>query len=118
MTSDLPSLTVAWVALDHGVGGLEAGVGDLRHGELLVVGLLGGDDGSVGDQREVDPGVGHQVGLELGQVHVESSVKPQRGRDGGHDLPNQPVEVGVGTITEVYYIIPFFFADACCEASD
>ena len=80
--------------------------------------LFGSNHRGVGGEGEVDPGVGHQVGLELGQVHVESSVKPQRGRDGGHDLPNQPVEVGVGTITEVYYIIPFFFADPCCEASD
>ena len=85
---------------------------------LLFSYLLCADNRSIGGQREVDPGVGHQVGLELSQVHVESSVKPQRGRDGGHDLPNQPVEVGVGTITEVYYIIPFFFADPCCEASD
>ena len=65
----------------------------------------------------MDPGVGHQVGLELGQVHVEGAVKPQLGRDGGHDLPNQPVEVGEGTITEVYYSIQFFFADPCCQAS-
>ena len=66
----------------------------------------------------LSPGVGHKVRLELGQVHVEGADKPQRGRDGGHNLPNQPVEVGVGTITEVYYIIPFFFADPFCEASD
>ena len=66
----------------------------------------------------LSPGVGHKVGLELGQVHIEGAVKPQRGHDGGHDLPNQPVEVSVGTITEVYYITPFFFADPCCEASD
>ena len=58
----------------------------------------------------LSPGVGHKVGLELGQVHVEGAVKPQRGRDGGHDLPNQPVEVGVGTITEVYYIILSHFS--------
>ena len=32
-------LPVPWVALHHGVGGLEAGVGDLSHGERLVVGL-------------------------------------------------------------------------------
>ena len=30
---------MARVALNHGVGGLEAGVGDLGHGEGLVVGL-------------------------------------------------------------------------------
>jgi len=38
---------VAGVALGHHGGGLEGGVGDLGNGELLVVGLLGGDDGSV-----------------------------------------------------------------------
>ena len=62
---------MAGVALHHLVGRLEAGVGDLSNAELLMVGLLGGDDRSVGDEGEVDPGVGHQVGLELGQVHVE-----------------------------------------------
>merc|ERR1712203_54705 len=56
---------------------------------------------SVGDEREVDPGVGHQVGLELSQVHIESSVKPEAGRDGGHDLANQPVQVGVGRSLDV-----------------
>ena len=84
------------IALDHLVGWLEASVGDLGDGELLVVSLLSGDDRSVGDQREVDPGVGHQVGLELSQVHVESPVKPEAGRDGGDDLGNESVEVGVG----------------------
>ena len=46
---------MAGVALHHLVGGLEAGVGDLGHSELLVVSLLGGDDGSVDSKREVDP---------------------------------------------------------------
>merc|ERR1719326_2834052 len=55
----------------------------------------------VGDQGEVDPGVGHQVGLELGQVHVESSVKPETGRDGGDDLADHPVQVGVGGSVDV-----------------
>merc|ERR1719225_635407 len=89
-------LAVTRVALDHLVGWLEAGVGDLRDGELLMVGLLGRDDGSIGDQGEVNPGVGHQVGLELSQVHVQGSVEPQGGSDGGHDLADQPVEGGVG----------------------
>merc|ERR1719510_2860581 len=61
-----------------------------------MVSLLSGDDGGIGDQREVDPGVGHQVGLELSQVHVEGSIKSQGGGDGGHDLANKSVEVGVG----------------------
>merc|ERR1719357_329815 len=89
-------LSVTGIALDHLVSRLEAGVGDLRDSELLMVGLLRRDDGSVGDQGEVDPGVRHQVGLELSQVHVQGSVEPQGGSDGGHNLSDQPVEVGVG----------------------
>merc|ERR1711978_877528 len=89
-------LAMTRVALDHLVSRLEAGVGDLRDGELLMIGLLGRDDGGIGDQGEVDPGVGHQVGLELSQVHVQGSIEPQGGGDGGHDLADQPVEVGVG----------------------
>ena len=38
---------MARVALDHLVGGLEAGIGDLPHGELLVVRLLSRDHGGV-----------------------------------------------------------------------
>lgn len=57
-------LPVAGVALDHLVGRLETSVGDLRHGHLLMVGLLRGDDGGVGGKREVDAGVRHQVGLQ------------------------------------------------------
>ena len=52
-------LSVAGVALDHLVGRLEAGVGDLGNRELLVVSLLGGDHRCVGDEGEVDTGVGH-----------------------------------------------------------
>merc|ERR550539_1563880 len=88
-------LAMARVALHHLVGGLEAGVGDLPHSELLMVSLLRGDDGGVGDQREVDPGVGHQVGLELSQINIEGSVKSQRGRDGGDNLTNDFIQIGV-----------------------
>merc|ERR1712018_635252 len=94
-------LAMTRVALDHLVSRLKASVGDLRDGELLVVGLLGRDDWRVGDQGEVDPGVGHQVGPELSQVDVEGSVEPQGGRDGGYNLSNQPVEVGVGWSLDV-----------------
>merc|ERR1711963_385341 len=53
----------------------------------------------IGHQWEVDPWVGHQIGLELCQIHVESSIKPERGSDGGHNLANQTVEIGVsGTV--------------------
>ena len=49
-------LAVPGVALHHLVGRLETRVGDLPHGELLVVRLLGTDDGSIHGQGEVDPG--------------------------------------------------------------
>merc|ERR1712080_291528 len=89
-------LPMPGVTLHHLVCWLEAGVGDLTDRELLAVSLLCRDDGSVGDQREVDPGVGNQVSLELGQIHIEGSVKSEGGRDGRDDLPDEPVEVGVG----------------------
>ena len=44
----------------------------------------------------MDPGVGYQVGLELCQIHIESTVKPQGSSDGGYNLTDQSVEVGVG----------------------
>ena len=40
--------TMPRVTLDHLVGGLEAGVGDLGHAELLMVRLLRRDHRSVG----------------------------------------------------------------------
>jgi hypothetical protein len=94
-------LAVAGVALHHLVGGLEAGVGDLSHRQLLVVGLLSRDDWGVGGQREVDTGVGHQVGLELRQIDVEGTIEAQRGRDGADDLSDQTVQVGVGGALDV-----------------
>merc|ERR1719164_21007 len=94
-------LAVAGVALDHHHGGLEHGVGDLSHGELLVVGLLRGDDGRVGGEREVDAGVGHQVGLELGDVDVEGTVEAEGGGEGGDHLANETVKVGVGGALDV-----------------
>jgi len=89
-------LSVTGVALGHHGGGLESGVGDLGHGQLLVVGLLGGDDGSPRAQHEVDTGVGHQVGLELSDIDVQGTIEPQRGGQGGDGLGQQPVQVGVG----------------------
>lgn len=78
-------LSVARIALDHLVVGLEAGVGDLHDRVGLVCGLGGGDDGSIGDEREVDTGVGDQVGLELVQVDVEGTVESERGGNGRDD---------------------------------
>jgi hypothetical protein len=78
-------LSVARVALDHLVVGLEASVGDLHDRVGLVGSLGGGDDGSVSDEREVDTGVGDQVGLELVQVDVEGTVESEGGGDGRDD---------------------------------
>ena len=66
-----------------------------------MVGLLSRDNWSIGDQREVDPGVGHQVSLELGQINVQSTVKSERSGDGGDDLSNEPVQVGVAGSLDV-----------------
>merc|ERR1719481_935295 len=89
-------LAVPGVALHHGVGWLEAGIGNLRNVELLVISLLGRNDGSVGDQGEMDAGVGNQIGLKLVQVDIESAVKSQGGGNGADDLGNQTVKVCVG----------------------
>ena len=89
-------LAVTRVTLHHLVGRLKAGVGDLGHSQLLVVGSHGGDDGRVGHQREVDAREWDQVGLELCHVHIEGPIKAKGGSDGGHNLPYEAVEVGVG----------------------
>ena len=88
-------LAVTRVTLHHLVGRLEAGVGDLGHGQLLVVGLLGADNRSVRYQRKVDPRIRYQVGLELGQIDIERAIETQRRRDGADDLTDEPVQVGV-----------------------
>jgi len=75
-------LAVSGVTLGHHGGRLEGAVGDLGYGELLVVGLLSGDDGGIGRQHEVDPRVGHQVGLELSDIHVQSAIETQGGGQG------------------------------------
>uniref|UniRef100_A0AAG5D4N3 Uncharacterized protein n=1 Tax=Anopheles atroparvus TaxID=41427 RepID=A0AAG5D4N3_ANOAO len=94
-------LAVTRVALHHLVGGLETGVGDLSHRQLLVVRLLGRDDRGVGDQREMDTRVRHQIGLELGQIDVQGTVEAEGSRDRRHDLANQTVEIRVGRALDV-----------------
>ena len=58
-------------------------------------GLLRRDDGGIGHQGEVDSGVGYQVSLELIQIHIQGSIKPQGGSDGGDNLADEAVQVGV-----------------------
>merc|ERR1719266_1106786 len=88
-------LAVPGITLDHGVGRLEASVGDLSDTQGLMVSLLSRDDRRIGDKREVNPWVGHQVGLELVQIDIQGAVEPQGSSKGRDDLANQPVEVGV-----------------------
>jgi len=43
----------------------------------------------------VDTGVWHQVGLELSDVDVEGTIETEGSRQGGHDLSDDSVQVGV-----------------------
>ena len=94
-------LAVSWVALSHHGSGLEDGVGDFANGELLVVGLLGGDDWSVRRKHEMDSWVWHQVGLELIDVDVQSTIESERHSQRRDDLRDQSVQVGVGGSLDV-----------------
>jgi len=49
----------------------------------------------------VDAGVGHQVSLELREIDVKGAVEAEGGSEGGHDLGNETVEVGVGGALDV-----------------
>ncbi len=89
-------LSVARIALDHLGSRLKGSVGDLGYRQLLVVSLLSRNDGGIRAQDEVDAGVGHQVGLELSHINVQGTIEAQGGSEGGDDLGNQAVEVGVG----------------------
>ena len=66
-----------------------------------MVSFICGYHGSVGGQGIVDSGIGDQIGLELIQIHVEGAVKTEGGGDGGDDLGNEAVEVGVGGSLDV-----------------
>jgi hypothetical protein len=44
----------------------------------------------------MDTGVGDEVGLELSDIDVEGTIEPERGSEGGDDLGDQSVQVGVG----------------------
>ena len=84
-------LSVAGVALDHLVVGLEAGHGDLLD-RVGLVGCLGcRDNWSICDEREVDTWVWHQVGLELIEIDVEGAVEAEGSGDGRNNLGDQAV---------------------------
>jgi hypothetical protein len=89
-------LSVAGIALGHHVGRLEHRVGDLGNRQLLVVCLLSRDDRSVRGKHEVDARVGHKVGLELRDINIEGTIESERSGQGGHNLSDESVQVGVG----------------------
>jgi hypothetical protein len=88
-------LSVSGITLGHHGGGLESRVGDLSNRELLVVGLLGRDDGSVRGKHKVDTGVGDQVSLELSNINIKSTIETEGGGQRRDKLGNKSVQVGV-----------------------
>jgi len=94
-------LTVTRVALDHHAGGLEDRVSDLGHGQLLVVGLLSGDDGSVRGKHEVNTGVRYQVSLELGHIYVQGTIEAEGGGQRRDALGDQSVKIGISGALDV-----------------
>jgi len=92
---------MARITLDHLVGRLEASVGDLSNRELFVVSLLSRDNWGVGHEREVNTGVRYQVSLELSKIDIEGTIEAKRRGDGGNDLTDETVKVGVGRALNV-----------------
>jgi len=44
----------------------------------------------------MDTGIGHQVGLEFSDINVEGTIETQGGGQGGDDLRDETIQVGVG----------------------
>jgi hypothetical protein len=44
----------------------------------------------------MDSGVGHQVGLEFSDIDVEGTIESKGGSQGGDDLGDESVQVGIG----------------------
>ena len=88
-------LSVAWIALHHLVGWLEATVGDVIDRESLMVSLVSRDQWSVRSQWEMNSWIWDQVGLELIEINIESSIETEGSGDGRHNLRDDAVQVGV-----------------------
>jgi hypothetical protein len=61
-----------------------------------VISFLGGDDWGIGGKHEMDSWVWHQVSLEFSDIDVKSSIESEGGGQGGDNLGNESVQVGVG----------------------
>lgn len=93
-------LAFTGVALDHLGAGLEARQRHLSNGVLLVRGLLDGDEGRECSEGEMNTGERNQVGLELVEVHIQRAVEAEGSGDGGDDLGDQAVEIGVAWLRD------------------
>jgi len=89
-------LSVSWIALGHHGGWLESRVGDLGDGELLVISFLGGDNWGIRRKHEMDSWIWHQVSLELCDIDVKGTIESKGSSEGGDNLGNESVQVGVG----------------------
>merc|ERR1719498_735265 len=89
-------LPMTWVALHKHGCWLEDRHCNLGNRELLVVGLLSRDDWCVAGKHEVNTWIWHQVGLELGDIDVQGTIEAKRCSEGGDDLGEKTVQVGVG----------------------
>ena len=63
--------------------------------------LLCSNNWCISCEWEVNSWIRNQVCLKLSEIHIESSVKPKGGSDGGDNLPDEPVQVGVGRSLDV-----------------
>ena len=61
-----------------------------------MISFLGGDDWGIRGQHEMDSWVWHQVGLELSDINVQSTIESEGGSEGGDNLSDESVQVGVG----------------------
>ncbi|RDX86580.1 hypothetical protein CR513_32074, partial [Mucuna pruriens] len=49
----------------------------------------------------MDARIGNEIGLELSDVDIDGAIEPEGGGEGGNDLGDEPVEVGVGGSLDV-----------------
>ena len=66
-----------------------------------MIGLLGRDDRGIRRKHEMDSGVGDEVGLELGDINVKGTIESEGSSQGGDNLGDESVEVGVGGSLDV-----------------
>jgi hypothetical protein len=58
--------------------------------------LFGTQNGSIGCQHEMNARIWDEIGLKFVHIDIECTIKTQAGSQGGNDLSNQPIEIGVG----------------------